>query len=103
MSFKFSGFFITTTRLYNFEPYSKTEIYRGIHYFSYFCSETYIVGIRYNRLTKEVLTSAYNLCFEQKYEKYQSFLFENFQFFEVKYSIYLNRRVFVIQMALRKV
>ena len=38
--------------------------------------------------------SIYNLCFEQKYEKYQSFLSENFQFLEVNFSIYLNRRVF---------
>ena len=32
----------------------------------------------------------------EKYEKYQSFLSENFQFLEVKFSIYLNRRVFVM-------
>ena len=32
--------------------------------------------------------------FEQKSEKYQFFLFENFQ---VKFSIYLNRRVFVMK------
>ena len=43
-----------------------------------------------------VLTSTHNLCFEQKYEKYQLFLPENFQFLEVKFSIYLNRRVFVM-------
>ena len=29
-------------------------------------------------------------------KKYHSFLFENFQFFEVKFSIYLNRHVFVM-------
>ena len=40
--------------------------------------------------------STHNLCFEQKYEKYQGFLSENFQFLEVKFSIYLNRRVFVM-------
>ena len=34
--------------------------------------------------------------FEQKYEKYQSFLSEKFQFLEVKFSVYLNRRVFVM-------
>ena len=34
--------------------------------------------------------------FELKYEKYQSFLPENFQFLEVKFSLYLNRRVFVM-------
>ena len=43
-----------------------------------------------------VLTSTHNLCFEQIYEKYQSFLSENFPFLEVKFSIYLNRRVFVM-------
>ena len=39
----------------------------------------------------------HNLCFEQKYEKYQSFLSKNFQFLEVKFSIYLNRCVFVMR------
>ena len=39
--------------------------------------------------------STYNLCFELKYEKYQNFLFENYQFLVVKFSVYLNRRVFV--------
>ena len=47
-------------------------------------------------LAEAVLTSTHNLCFEQKYEIYQIFLFENFMFFEVKFSIYLNRRVFVM-------
>ena len=41
--------------------------------------------------------STHNLCFEQKYEKYQSFSTENFQFLEVEFSIYLNRRVFVMR------
>ena len=36
-----------------------------------------------------------NLCFQQKYEKYQ-FLSENFQFLEVKFPIYLNRSVFIM-------
>ena len=49
--------------------------------------------------------STHNLCFEQKYEKCSSFfvvffcfafLSEDFQFLEVKFSIYLNRRVFVM-------
>ena len=41
--------------------------------------------------------STHNLCFEQEYDKYQRFfLSENFQFLEVKLSIYLNRRVFVM-------
>ena len=40
--------------------------------------------------------STHNLCFEQKYEKYQRFLSENFQFLEEKLSTYLHRRVFVM-------
>ena len=38
--------------------------------------------------------STHNLCFQQKYEQYQSFLSKNFKFLEVKFSVYLNRRVF---------
>ena len=37
--------------------------------------------------------------FGQKYEKYQTFLSEIFQFLEVKFSIYLNRRVFVMMFS----
>ena len=40
--------------------------------------------------------STHNLCFEQKYEKYQIFLSENFHFLVVKFSLYLNRHVFVM-------
>ena len=40
--------------------------------------------------------STHNLCFEKKCEKYQNFLSENFQFLEVKFSIYLNRSVFIM-------
>ena len=47
--------------------YSKTGVYRGLHYFSYFC--------------EAVLTSTHNLCFVQKYEKYQNVLSENFHLF----------------------
>ena len=43
----------------------------------------------------------HNLCLEQKYEKYQRFLSENFQFLEVKFSIYLNRHVFIMCLGLR--
>ena len=42
--------------------------------------------------------STHNLCFEQKYEKYQDFLSENFNFWVVKFSVYLNRHVFVMKL-----
>ena len=45
---------------------------------------------------RSTLTSTHNLCFEQEYENYQCFLSENFHFLEVKFSIYLNRRVLVM-------
>ena len=38
----------------------------------------------------------HNLCFEQKYENYKNFSSENFQFLVVKFSIYLNRCVFIM-------
>ena len=38
----------------------------------------------------------HNLSFEQKFEKYQNFLSEKFHFLVVKFSVYLNRRVFVM-------
>ena len=47
-------------------------------------------------LYEAVLTSTHNLCFKQKYEKYQNFLSEDFHFLVVKLSVYLNRRVFVM-------
>ena len=40
--------------------------------------------------------STLNLCFEQKYEKYQNFLSENFHFLVVKFSVYWPRLVFVM-------
>ena len=55
------------------------------------------MGTRQNHLTEAVLTSTHNLCFEQKYEKYQSFLSENIHFLEVKFSIYLHRHGFVMK------
>ena len=38
----------------------------------------------------------------QKYKKYLNFLSENFQFLEIKFSIYLNRRVFVLDLTRTK-
>ena len=52
----------------------------GIHYFSYFCSKTYIVGPRKNRLGEAVQTGIHNQYFEQKYENYQNFYLKTFIF-----------------------
>ena len=48
-----------------------------------------------------VLTSTHNLCFEQKCEKYQNFYLKIFNFLVVKFSVYLNRRVFVMGMQVK--
>ena len=40
--------------------------------------------------------STLNLCFQQKQEKYQTFLSENFHFLVIKFSVYLNRHVFLM-------
>ena len=41
--------------------------------------------------------STHILCFEQKYEKYAILLSENFYFLMVRFSVYLNRHVFVMK------
>ena len=55
------------------------------------------MGTRWNCLAEAVLTSTHNLRFEQKYENIRIIFPENFQFLEVKFSIYLNRCVFVME------
>ena len=45
---------------------------------------------------------AHNLCFEQKYEKISEFLSDNIQLLKVNFSIYLNRRVFVMSAMFSK-
>ena len=42
-------------------------------------------------LDEAVLTSTYNICFEQKCEKYQYFYLKIFIVLVVKFSVYLNQ------------
>ena len=60
------------------------------------------MGTRSNRPGEAFLTSTHNLCFEQKYEKYQNFYLKTFSFLVVKFSIYLNMRVFVMRSTRRR-
>ena len=48
-------------------------------------------------LSEAVLTSNHNLCFELKYDKFQKILSENFPVLVVKFSVHLNRRVFIMK------
>ena len=82
---------ITKTRLYNFDPLKP-------HFYIVKLEFTGVYIIFLNSAQKHRLCT-HNPCFEQKYEKYQSFSSENFQFLEVNFFIYLNRRVFVMPSA----
>ena len=55
-----------------------------------------------NRFGEVVLRSTHNLCFEQECEKYQNFLSENVPYLVIKFSIYLNRCIFIMTEMLLK-
>ena len=55
------------------------------------------MGTHLNCLGEAVLTSNHNLCLSRNMKNI-SFLSENFQFWEVKFSIYLNRDVFLMHI-----
>ena len=70
---------ITKTCLYNVDPF-KPHFYivklgfTGVY-------TIFLISAKKHRLSAEaVLTSTYNLCFEQKYEKYQNFYLKIFIF-----------------------
>ena len=57
--------------------------------------------VRFHQLVPKILSGSnkyQNLCFEQKYKKknFQNVSSESFHFLLVKFSIYLNRRVFIM-------
>ena len=92
---------ITKTCLYNFDPLKPhfhtvklgvIEVCIIFPFCSKHCGYSQCLWVT----TMFWATSNRNLCFEQKYEKYQFFLSENFQFLVVKLSKHLNRRVFVM-------
>ena len=70
------------TRLYSFDPLKP-------HF--------YIVKLGFTGVYIIFLISAEKLCLEQKFEKCQKFLSENFHLLVGKFSVYLNRHVFVMQ------
>ena len=105
--------YITKTCLYNFDPlkphfYIVKLGFTGVYIIFHIFAQNYRLWVLFKAASNEaVLTSTHNLCFEQKYEKYPSFLFvfflsANFQFLEVKFSTYLNRRVFVMYRKMKK-
>ena len=89
--------YITKTCLYNFDPL-KSHFYivklgfTEVYIIFLISAEKYILWI----LVRTAPPRQYPLCFEQKYEKYQKILSENFHFLVVKFSVYLNRCAFVM-------
>ena len=96
--FFFISPYITKTRLCNFDSlkphfYIVKLGFRGVNIIFLISAQKHRLWV----LVRTASTSTHNLCFEQKYEKYQSFFIWNFQFLEMKFSIYLNRRVFIMK------
>ena len=85
---------ITKTCLYDIDPlkshfYTVKLGFTGVYVI-------FLISAQKHRLWVLVRTASP----EQKYEKYQRFLSENFQFLEMKFFIYLNRLVFVMKSML---
>ena len=83
---------ITKIFLYNFDPLKP-------HFYTVKLGFTgYTLFFLFLLKNIDCRASTHNLCFEQKYEKYQIFFIWKFSgfFFVVKFSVYLNRRVFVM-------
>ena len=92
---------ITKTYLYNFDSL-KPHIYivklgfTGVYIIFLISAQNIDCRYSFEPPRRGGSNEYHNLCFEQKYEKYRRFLSENFQFLEMKFSMYLNRRVFVM-------
>ena len=93
---------LITKYLYNFDPlkphfYIVKLGFAGVYIIFLISAQKHRLWVLIRTASAEaVLTSTHNLYFEQKYEKYKLFLSENLQFLEVKFSVYLNRRVFLM-------
>ena len=94
------SYFITKTCLYNFDPlkphfYTLKPGFTELYIIFFISAQKHRLWVLI-RTAEAVLTSTHNLCFEQKYEKYQNILSKKLPFLVVKFSVYLNRRVFVM-------
>ena len=99
---------ITKTCLYNFDPL-KPHFYilywglQGYTLIILFLLKNIDCGYSLEPPRRGGSNEYPQTLFEQKYEKYQNFLSENFQFLDVKFSIYLKWRVFVMYQNVIKI
>ena len=81
----FLSYGITKTYLYNFDPlkphfYIVKLGFTGVYIIFVISAQKHRLWVLV-RTASAVLPSTHNLCFEQKYEKYQNFLSEKLSFF----------------------
>ena len=93
------------TRLYSFDSLKPQFLYRknwglqGCILILLFLLKNSVCGYTLeNHLAEAVLTSTHNLRFEQKYENCQNVSSKSFHSLAVKFSIHLNRHVFMMAM-----
>ena len=92
---------ITKTCLYNFDPlkphfYIVKLGFRGVYIIFLLLLKNIDCGYSLEPPRRGGSNENPQSMFEQNYEKYQNFLSENFNFWVVKFSVYLNRHVFVM-------
>ena len=92
---------ITKTRLYDFDPFKPLFYivklgFTGVYIIFLISAQNIDCGYSLEPPRRGGSNEYSNLCFEQKYETYQNFLSENFHFLVVNFSVYLNRRVFIM-------
>ena len=98
--------FITKTCLYNFDPlkphfYIVKLGFTGVYIIFLISAQKHRLWYSLEPPRRGGSNKYHNLCFDQKYVKYRNFLSENFHFLVVKFSVYLNRRVFVMYTVCR--
>ena len=80
--------------------YSKTGVYRGIHYFLIFALK-HILWVLVRTASDAVLTCTRNICFEQNDENSKKNQLKNVIFTAVKNRCILHGRVFVMVLNIR--
>ena len=97
---------ITKTCIKFFDPpqipllYCKTGVNRGTHYFFLFLLKNIVCGYSLEPPRRGGSNEYPQSNFWAEIWKLSEFLTENFQFLEAKFSIYSNRRVFVMGIAI---
>ena len=99
---------ITKTHLYNYDPLKphfyieKTGVYRGIHYFSYFCSK-HKLWVLVRTASRGGSNEYLQFMFWAEMWKLLEFFIWKLSFFlVVNFSVYLNRHVLVMDCFFKK-